>query len=40
MERDGATLAHIGDTSRRLSAMPMEIMTDIRFHDISRQQIE
>ncbi len=40
MKRDEEMLAHLGNTSRTLSSMFMEVLANIQFQDVTRQQIE
>lgn len=40
MQRDEETLANIGNTSKTLSSMFMDVLASIQFQDVTRQQIE
>ena len=40
MKRDEEMLANLGNTSEKLSSMFMEVLANIQFQDVTRQQIE
>jgi methyl-accepting chemotaxis protein len=40
MKRDEETLSHLSNTSQKLSSMFMEVLANIQFQDVTRQQIE
>jgi methyl-accepting chemotaxis protein len=40
MKHDEEMLAHLGNTSQTLSSMFMEVLANIQFQDVTRQQIE
>jgi methyl-accepting chemotaxis protein len=40
MQRDEETLAHLSKTSQTLSSMFMDVLANIQFQDVTRQQIE
>ena len=40
MKRDEETLAHLSNTSQKLSSMFMDVLASIQFQDVTRQQIE